>query len=70
MNVVNPGPVRTSLIENIPAELVQMQMRATPVGGRLGEVEDVAALVGWLAGEESRWVSGQALSASGGWAMY
>jgi len=33
-------------------------------------VEEVASVVSWLAGEESKWVTGQAISASGGWAMY
>ncbi|PLB51942.1 NAD(P)-binding protein [Aspergillus steynii IBT 23096] len=70
VNAVNPGPVRTSLIDNIPQDLVQMQLKATPVENRMGEVEDVVPLVAWLAGEESRWVTGQVLSVSGGWAMY
>jgi 3-oxoacyl-[acyl-carrier protein] reductase len=36
----------------------------------LGEVDDVAQIVAWLASEESRWITGQALSASGGLEMY
>jgi 3-oxoacyl-[acyl-carrier protein] reductase len=47
-----------------------MQKKQTPAGNRLGEVDDIAQIVAWLASEESRWMTGQALSASGGLEMY
>ncbi|KAE8135365.1 hypothetical protein BDV38DRAFT_252674 [Aspergillus pseudotamarii] len=70
VNAVNPGPVQTALLENIPRELVEMQKSVTPVEHRVGTIDDVAQVVAWLASEESRWVSGQAISTSGGFAMY
>lgn len=70
VNTVNPGPVQSEMLENIPEEIVSMQKKQTPVQKRLGTVDDVAQIVAWLASEESRWVTGQSLSASGGWAMY
>ncbi|KAF4871709.1 L-xylo-3-hexulose reductase [Colletotrichum siamense] len=70
VNCVAPGPVKSDMLENIPREIVEMQMAQTPVGKRVGTVEEVARIVGWLAGEEAAWVSGQVVSASGGWAMY
>jgi 3-oxoacyl-[acyl-carrier protein] reductase len=70
VNAVNPGPVQSDLLENIPKEIVEMQKKQTPAGNRLGEVDDVAQIVAWLASEESRWITGQALSASGGLEMY
>lgn len=70
VNAVNPGPVQTQLMENIPKEYIEMQKSQTPVENRIGTVDDIAQIVAWLASEESRWVSGQVLSASGGWAMY
>lgn len=70
VNAVNPGPVQTALLENIPKQLVEMQKSVTPVENRVGTIDDVAQVVAWLASEESRWVSGQAISASGGFAMY
>ncbi|KAE8377069.1 hypothetical protein BDV26DRAFT_264382 [Aspergillus bertholletiae] len=66
VNAVNPGPVQTALLENIPKELVEMQKSVTPVEHRVGTIDDIAQVVAWLASEESRWVSGQAISASGG----
>lgn len=70
VNAVNPGPVESEMLEKIPKDIVEGQMKGTPVENRLGTVDDIAQIVGWLAGEESRWVTGQVISASGGWAMY
>ena len=58
------------MIEKIPEAIVEMQKSQTPVGHRLGTVDDVAQIVAFLAEERSRWISGQVISASGGWAMY
>lgn len=70
VNTVNPGPVQSDMLDKIPRDIVGMQKAQTPVESRLGNVDDVAQVVAWLASEESRWVTGQAISASGGWAMY
>lgn len=70
VNSVNPGPVQTQILDSIPKDIVEMQKAQTPVENRLGTVDDIAQVVAWLASEESRWVTGQVISASGGWAMY
>jgi 3-oxoacyl-[acyl-carrier protein] reductase len=70
VNAVNPGPVESEMLANIPKDIVQRQKDSTPIEHRVGTVDEVAAVVAWLAGEDSRWVTGQTLSASGGWAMY
>jgi 3-oxoacyl-[acyl-carrier protein] reductase len=70
VNSVNPGPVQTEMLENIPKEAIEMQKSQTPIQNRVGTVEDIAPVVVWLASEESRWITGQVISASGGWAMY
>ncbi|RLL95289.1 hypothetical protein CFD26_102394 [Aspergillus turcosus] len=70
VNSVNPGPVQTELMDNIPKETIEMQKAQTPIENRVGTVEDIAPVVVWLASEESRWITGQVISASGGWAMY
>ncbi|GJN79963.1 hypothetical protein PLIIFM63780_003487 [Purpureocillium lilacinum] len=70
VNVVNPGPVQSDMLDNIPQDIISMQKATTPLQNRLGTFNDVAQIVAWLASEESRWVTGQAISASGGWAMY
>ncbi|EAU31962.1 conserved hypothetical protein [Aspergillus terreus NIH2624] len=70
VNCVSPGPVQTELMDNIPRETIEMQRDQTPMQNRIGTVEDIAPLVAWLAREESRWITGQVIAASGGWAMY
>lgn len=69
VNAVEPGPVESEMLEQIPKELVEMQRKTTAVEQRIGTVEDVAFVVGWLADEQSKWISGQTISASGGWLM-
>ena len=70
VNTVCPGPVPTDVLQGIPKEVVENQMKNTPMENRLGTTDDVAQIVGWLAEEGSRWVTGQAISASGGNMMY
>ena len=70
VNAVNPGPVQTDLLNGIPKETVEMQKKSTPLENRLGTTDDIAQIVGFLSEEGSRWVTGQAISASGGHVMY
>ncbi|KAG8161770.1 hypothetical protein KVR01_008757 [Diaporthe batatas] len=70
VNVVSPGPVQSEMLDNIPKEIVEMQKQQTPVQNRLGTIEEIADVVAWLAGPSSSWITGQTISASGGWAMY
>ena len=70
VNMVNPGPVQSDMLDTIPKDLVDLQKVLTPAGNRVGTFDDVAQVVAWLAAEESRWVTGQVVSASGGYAMY
>jgi 2-hydroxycyclohexanecarboxyl-CoA dehydrogenase len=71
-NVVCPGPTRTPLLEGMAEEggerLVTSLERAVPMR-RLGEPEDVAAAVAFLAGERAGYITGQTLSVSGGLTM-
>lgn len=66
VNVVAPGPVATELfLDANPPEQVEQIKRMNPQG-RLGEPEDIARVVSFLAGPDSGWVSGQVLRANGG----
>lgn len=70
-NVVSPGPTRTPLLEGMAGEqagLVDALKRAIPMR-RLGEPEDVAAAVAFLASERAAFITGQTLSVSGGLTM-
>ncbi|RYP71922.1 hypothetical protein DL771_004525 [Monosporascus sp. 5C6A] len=70
VNCVNPGPVPSEMLDNIPREIVEMQKAATPIENRLGTVEEIANIVAAIAGRDGSWITGQVISASGGWAMY
>jgi 3-oxoacyl-[acyl-carrier protein] reductase len=70
VNAVAPGPVKSAMLDSIPEAIVKAQMDGTPVEKRVGEPREISSVVSWLAGEESGWVSGQVLNASGGWSMY
>lgn len=70
MNCVNPGPVQSEMLDKVARSIVEPQMAATPVEKRVGRAEEVAEVVGFLAEGRSSWVTGQCLSASGGYAMY
>jgi 2-hydroxycyclohexanecarboxyl-CoA dehydrogenase len=71
-NTVCPGPTRTPLLEGMVAEggekLIDALTRAIPMR-RLGEPEDVAAAVAFLASERAGFITGQTLSVSGGLTM-
>uniref|UniRef100_A0A093V570 3-oxoacyl-[acyl-carrier-protein] reductase FabG n=1 Tax=Talaromyces marneffei PM1 TaxID=1077442 RepID=A0A093V570_TALMA len=70
VNCVNPGPVDTDMIYQINPAIVEAQKKSTPVEQRLATVDDIAQICAFLAEERSRWVTGQTISASGGWTMY
>lgn len=70
VNAVNPGPVQTKVLEGIPTEIVEMQKKMTPIENRIGSTDDIAQVVAFLAEENSRWITGQCISASGGYSMY
>lgn len=70
VNAVNPGPVPTDLLTGVPSELVELQKNSTPMEHRMGTTDDIAQIVVFLAEERSRWVTGQAISASGGYSMF
>ena len=71
VNCVCPGPTDTPFIDGVREEnpkLVEALQRAIPMR-RLGNPEEVAAAVAFLASDEASYVTGQTLSVSGGLTM-
>jgi len=64
VNLVVPGTVRTSAWEGREADLAAL----TPLHplGRVGEPEDIAAAVAFLASRDAAWITGTALTVDGG----
>jgi acetoacetyl-CoA reductase len=70
VNTVSPGYLRTRMVEKVPAQLMQERILPEIPLGRLGEPDEVAQLVAYLASERAAFVTGANLSINGGQHMY
>ncbi len=68
VNAVAPGFIDTAMTENLPEEARKAMLGSIPLG-RLGQPEDVARVVGFLAGEDSAYMTGQVIYVDGGMVM-
>ena len=68
VNCVAPGVIRTDMVEVLGEETLADLARETPMG-RLGRPEDIAAAVAFFAGEGASFVTGQILTADGGFIL-
>ncbi len=68
VNCVSPGPTDTPLFRMQPPKIQEALIRAIPFR-RLGQPEDVAAAVAFLASDQASYITGQVLSVSGGLTM-
>ena len=80
LNVVSPGATNTELRQEREASLKSQMgdekyarrqkavLRMYPLG-RIGEPDDAAAAVAFLASDQAAWITGQVLSVNGGFAM-
>jgi NAD(P)-dependent dehydrogenase (short-subunit alcohol dehydrogenase family) len=67
VNAVCPGPVLTDmLLDAVPTQEGRDELASFAPLGRVGQPEDIAAAVLYLASVESDWCTGQALSVDGG----
>lgn len=66
VNTVAPGPVATDLFLNGKSEEQVQQFAKMPPLERLGQPDDIAGVVSFLAGPDGGWVNGQTLRANGG----
>ncbi len=67
-NTVAPGYIKTELTAGLPEEITERVLGQVPIG-RLGEPEEVAEVVAFLAGEGAAYVTGQTLAVDGGMVM-
>jgi 3-oxoacyl-[acyl-carrier protein] reductase len=65
VNAVAPGTVDGETVRELAGDRLE-ELRAESPLGRLGSVEDVAALVAWLLSEEAGYVTGATLLVDGG----
>jgi 3-oxoacyl-[acyl-carrier protein] reductase len=68
VNAVAPGPVATELFLKGKSEAQVEQFRKLPPLERIGQPEDIADVVSFLAGSTGGWVNSQVIRANGGFA--
>ncbi len=68
VNAVAPGFIPTVLTNDLPDELKDSIISATPMG-RMGTPEEVANAVAFLASDEASYITGQILGVDGGMVM-
>jgi 3-oxoacyl-[acyl-carrier protein] reductase len=66
VNAVAPGPTATALfLDGKPQQVIDHLTKLAPLE-RLGQPEDIAGAVSFLAGPDGAWINGQVLRANGG----
>jgi acetoacetyl-CoA reductase len=70
VNTVSPGYLRTRMVEKVSPQVLQERILPEIPLGRLGEPDEVAQLVAYLASERAGFITGANLSINGGQHMY
>jgi acetoacetyl-CoA reductase len=65
VNTVSPGYIGTDMVRAIKPEILEKIVATIPVK-RLGNPEEIASIVGWLAGNDSGFTTGADFSCNGG----
>jgi len=68
VNVVAPGPIRTDMIAELTDDQRNAMLSMVPLG-RLGEADEIAAAIQFLASDEAGYVTGSVLPVDGGLSM-
>jgi 3-oxoacyl-[acyl-carrier protein] reductase len=69
VNCVTPAAVETDIFKQMTKEHIQYMLSKIPMA-RFGKVEEIAALIAWLASEECSFSTGAVFDVSGGRATY
>lgn len=65
VNAIAPGFINTKMVEGIPQKAMQKIIAQIPLG-RLGDPEEVAKLVCFLASDDANYITGQIININGG----
>jgi 3-oxoacyl-(acyl-carrier-protein) reductase len=68
VNAVAPGFIKTRMLQDVPEKAIEAVVNMTPVG-RLGEAEEVAAGIVFLASPAASFITGHVLDINGGMSM-
>ena len=67
-NVIAPGFIETDMTAALP-EAQQQQYKQSIPAGRFGQVEEIAGVSAWLAGDDAGYISGAVIPVDGGLGM-
>jgi acetoacetyl-CoA reductase len=65
VNTVSPGYIGTDMVNAIKPEILEKIVNTIPVK-RLGSPDEIASIIGWLAGDESGFTTGAEFACNGG----
>ncbi len=68
-NAVLPGLTRTPTIESFMADRFKDEIIADTPLARIGEAEEIAKVIAFLASDDASFITGAAVPVSGGWGM-
>lgn len=68
VNAIAPGFIETEMTEQLPADIKQGMLTQIPLA-KLGQPEDIAKAVAFLASEDANYMTGQTLHIDGGMVM-
>jgi 3-oxoacyl-[acyl-carrier protein] reductase len=68
VNSISPGPTNTELFTKGKPQEVIDRLASLSAFNRIGEPEDIAKLVVFLAGDDAKWITAQNIGANGGMA--
>lgn len=69
VNCVTPAAVKTAIFDQMTQQHIDFMLSKIPMG-RFGLVEEIAAMIAWLASEECSFTTGAVFDLSGGRAVY
>jgi len=65
VNTVSPGYISTPMTEAMPQNVLDAIVGSIPMG-RMGSVDEIASVVGWLADERNAYITGANIPVNGG----
>ena len=69
MNAICPGYIDTEMVQAVPKDVLEKNILPLIPAGRLGEPDEIARCVVFLASDDAGFITGSTLSANGGQVM-
>ncbi|HZW11601.1 MAG TPA: acetoacetyl-CoA reductase [Noviherbaspirillum sp.] len=70
VNTVSPGYLRTKMVMKVPRDILEKKIIPEIPIGRLGEPDEVAALISYLCSDDAGYITGSNIAINGGQHMF